>query len=38
MFERHIYTVMAAVTLMRLEADGDYHLVLTDGSRTMIAE
>ena len=37
-FERHIYTVTAAVTLVRAESDGDFHLVLSDGSRTMIAE
>jgi hypothetical protein len=38
-FERHIYTVTAAVTLVRAESDGDFHLVLTDrSSRTMIAE
>jgi hypothetical protein len=37
-FERHIYTVTAAVTLKRLEADGDFYLVLSDGTRTMIAE
>jgi hypothetical protein len=37
-FERHIYTVTTAVTLVRPEADGDLHLVLSDGSRTMIAE
>src|SRR5258707_15237603 len=37
-FERHIYTVTAAVILIRAEADGDFHLVLSDGTRTMIAE
>jgi hypothetical protein len=38
-FERHIYTVRAAVTLIRREDDGDLHLVLQDGAgRTMIAE
>jgi hypothetical protein len=37
-FERHIYTVTTAVTLVRLEADGDFHLVLSDGTGTMIAE
>jgi hypothetical protein len=36
-FERHIYTVTAAVTLVRPEADGDLHLVLEGGSH-MIAE
>src|SRR4051794_19977413 len=37
-FERHVYTVTAAVTLDRPEGDGDFHLVLSDGTRTMIAE
>jgi hypothetical protein len=37
-FERHVYRVTAAVTLERPEADGDLHLVLSDGTRTMIAE
>jgi len=37
-FERHIFQVVAAVTLVRFEADDDYHLVLSDGRRTMIAE
>jgi hypothetical protein len=37
--ERHIYTVTAAVTLVRPEDDGDFHLVLRDAvGRTMIAE
>jgi hypothetical protein len=36
--ERRIYSVIAAVTLDRLEADQDHHLVLRSGSRTMIAE
>jgi hypothetical protein len=37
-FERHIFRVVAAVTLVRPEDDGDYHLVLRDKGRTMIAE
>jgi hypothetical protein len=37
-FERHVFRVRAAVTLNRLEDDGDIHLVLSDGRRTMIAE
>ena len=38
-FERRVYTVTAAVTLVRPEDDGDFHLVLQDGAgRTMIAE
>jgi hypothetical protein len=37
-FERHIYTVIAAVTLVRQEDDSDLHLVLRQGSDHMIAE
>jgi hypothetical protein len=37
-FERHIFTVTAAVTLVRPEADGDLHLVLWTGGDHMIAE
>jgi hypothetical protein len=37
-FERQVFRVTAAVTLVRPEADQDLHLVLTDGRRTMIAE
>jgi hypothetical protein len=38
-FERHLFTVTAAVTLVRAESDGDYHVVLQDGAgRTMISE
>lgn len=37
-FERHVYRVSAAVTLVRQEADGDLHLVLRDGTNHMIAE
>jgi len=36
--ERGIYTVAATVTQFKLEKDGDYHIVLSDGQRTMIAE
>jgi hypothetical protein len=36
--ERRIYSVIAAVTLDRTEADLDHHLVLRSGARTMIAE
>lgn len=36
--ERHIYSVIAAVTLVRSEADQDLHLVLEDGPAHMIAE
>jgi hypothetical protein len=37
-FERHVYRVTAAVTLVRSEDDGDFHLVLRDGALHMIAE
>jgi hypothetical protein len=37
-FELHVYTVTAAVTYMRSEADGDIHIVLTSGADHMIAE
>ena len=37
-FERLVYTVTAAVTLVRQEQDGDLHLVLRSGADHMIAE
>jgi hypothetical protein len=37
-FERHIFRVVAAVTLVRAEDDQDFHLVLRDQGQTMIAE
>ena len=37
-FERHVYIVTAAVTLVRQEADSDLHLVLQADGRQMIAE
>jgi hypothetical protein len=37
-FERHIYSVIAAVTLVRPEDDQDLHLVLRRGTNQMIAE
>jgi hypothetical protein len=37
-FERHVYTVTAAVTLVRQEDDSDLHLVLEQGGYHMIAE
>lgn len=37
-FERHIFTVTAAVVLVRPEADSDFHLVLRSGGAQMIAE
>jgi hypothetical protein len=37
-FERHVFRATAAVTLVRPEDDGDLHLILSDGTRTMIAE
>jgi hypothetical protein len=37
-FERHIFTVTAAVVLVRPEADSDLHLLLRAGGNEMIAE
>ena len=37
-YERHVFTVVAAVTLDRAEDDLDRHLVLRGGGHTMIAE
>src|SRR5512132_1919632 len=37
-FERHIYSVEAAVTDVLQEADKDMHLVLRDGAAHMVAE
>jgi hypothetical protein len=37
-FERHIFSVDASVTLVRHEADEDFHLVLEAGANDMIAE
>jgi hypothetical protein len=37
-FERHIFRVIAAVTLVRPEEDGDLHLVLKRGTKHLIAE
>jgi len=37
-FERHIFAVVAAVVLVRPEADSDLHLVLQRGGIHMIAE
>ena len=37
-YELHSYIVTATLTGYKLEADSDWHLVLSDGSRTMIAE
>jgi hypothetical protein len=37
-FERHVFQVTAAVTLVRSEADDDLHLVLESGNSQMIAE
>lgn len=36
--ERRVYSIVAAVTLDRSEADRDLHLVLRSGSHSMIAE
>jgi hypothetical protein len=38
LFERHIFSVVARVTLARSEADQDLHLVVTRGAKHMIAE
>jgi hypothetical protein len=37
-FERKVFSVVARVTLVRLEDDSDFHLVLFQGLRHMIAE
>jgi hypothetical protein len=37
-FERHIYSVDAAVTHILMEADQDLHVVLEDGPAHMVAE
>lgn len=37
-YERHVFSVRAAVTLVRLEEDSDLHLVLRQGPHHMIAE
>jgi hypothetical protein len=37
-FERHVFSLIATVTLARPEPDGDLHLVLNQGVRHMIAE
>jgi hypothetical protein len=37
-FERQIFTVIARVVLIRHESDDDFHVVLSDGRRTMISE
>jgi hypothetical protein len=37
-FERHIFTVIARVVVIRPESDDDFHVVLSDGRRTMISE
>ncbi|HWY98634.1 MAG TPA: T9SS type A sorting domain-containing protein, partial [Bacteroidia bacterium] len=36
--EDSVYTVVCNITEMRVEADSDWHLVITDGKSTMIAE
>jgi hypothetical protein len=37
-FERHVYTVVAPVVLVRPEEDSDLHVVLQSGGNHMIAE
>lgn len=36
--ELRVWRVAATITAYKLEADGDVHVVLSDGTRTMIAE
>ncbi len=36
--ERQVYRLTAVLTHYKLETDNDYHLVLSDGSHTLIAE
>ena len=36
--ELHVFSVQGTVTLVRLEEDQDYHIVLNDGQRAMIVE
>jgi hypothetical protein len=36
--EDSVYTVLVNITEMRVESDSDWHLVITDGKSTMIAE
>jgi len=36
--ETTVYSITATLTLYKLESDADYHVVLSDGSRTMIVE
>jgi hypothetical protein len=37
-FERHVFRVSAEVVLVRPEDDSDFHVVISDGKRTMITE
>ena len=37
-FERNVFTVTAAVVLVRAEDDGDFHVVLRSGRDQMITE
>jgi hypothetical protein len=37
-FDRHVYTVTAAVTLLQPEGDGDMHVLLRSGPNHMISE
>src|SRR2546425_2349441 len=36
--ETTVFSITATLTVFKLEADSDYHLVLSDGSNTMIVE
>jgi hypothetical protein len=37
-FERHVFSVLATVTLIRPEDDGDLHVIVQDGAAHMITE
>jgi hypothetical protein len=36
--ETTVYSIAATLTLYKHETDADYHVVLSDGTRTMIVE
>jgi hypothetical protein len=37
-FEHHVFRIFAAVIAIRPEDDGDLHVILSEGSHTMITE
>ena len=37
-FERHVFSLIATVTLIRSRDDGDLHVILNEGARHMITE